>query len=558
MNGHVVLCDLNGLSVRTLEGLVRLGERVVVVVDEIEPRFLKAAESLADRIVRGSPRDQASLLAADITAARAAVFTAEDDVANLDAALAAHELAPGLRIVIRIFEEQFGRQVESLFGDCTALSASALAAPGFVASALHEDAERSVEIAGRRFVVRAADPGAPEVVLPLARLTEDGTLDAFPDRADSRRGEVLCLVEPAAHDAAPAASDHRRRARRQRLADLLPGLRDMLRATDRRLRYLTLVLLLMFGVSTVVFSVVAGKSLIDALFISSKAFSFGGIDSADAVGDAIKLFSIFLTFLGAVTFGAMFTLLADAVLGARLARVLEPNVRRLSGHVVVCGLGTIGYRIVEELLAQGLTVVAAEVRADGRFVEAARRLGARVVITDARDSETLRTLNIAEARCLIVATSDDAANLEISLHARTVAPKLRIVVRLFDAQLAGRLERAFGRYVSRSLSTLAAPAFAAAAVGREVLLTIPVGPRVLVVARGPIEAGSPADGSTVGDEEEAVAEAEILALETPRGRSWRPDAATPMVAGDSLVFVGTRAGMAAQLFRTEATRTAVA
>jgi Trk K+ transport system NAD-binding subunit len=249
----------------------------------------------------------------------------------------------------------------------------------------------------------------------------------------------------------------------------------------------------------------------------------------------------------------MFTLLADAVLGARLTRVLEPTTRNLRGHALVCGLGTIGYRIVEELRAQGLSVVAAEVRADGRFVEAARRIGARVVIADARDPAMLTALNISQARCLIVATSDDAANLEISVHARTLAPQLRIVVRLFDARLAARLERAFGRYVSRSLSTLAAPAFAAAAIGREVLLTIPVGPRVLLVARAPIEPGSPADGSTVGDEGDAVTEARILALESPGGRIWGPSAATPMAAGDSLLFVATRAGGAAQLLRTEAT-----
>jgi hypothetical protein len=258
VNRHVVLCDLNGLSVRTLEGLVRLGERVVVVAGEAEPRFLRAAEQLAERIVRGSPRDQAALQRAGISDARAAVFTAEHDIANLDAALAAHELAPRLRIVIRIFEQDFGRRVESLFADCTALSASALAAPGFVASALHVDAERSVEIAGRRFVVKAADPLAPNVVLPLARLAEDGTLDAFPDVRAATASEILCLVEPG-----PTAATHvdvpGERARRQRLGDRLGGLRDTLRSTDRRLRSLTLVLLLMFAVSTIVFGVVANK-----------------------------------------------------------------------------------------------------------------------------------------------------------------------------------------------------------------------------------------------------------------------------------------------------------
>ena len=174
------------------------------------------------------------------------------------------------------------------------------------------------------------------------------------------------------------------------------------------------------------------------------------------------------------------------------------------------------------------------------------------IAADARTIESLGALNVQRARALIVATSNDLANLETAVHARTLAPELRIVVRLFDPHLAARFEQAFGSYVSRSTSTLAAPAFAAAAIGREVLLTIPVGPRVMIVARAPVEAGSPADGSTVDDEEDAVDELEILALETATERLWRPPASTTMAAGDALIVVGTRAGVAAQLVRTEA------
>jgi Trk K+ transport system NAD-binding subunit len=544
---HVVLCGLEGLGLRTLEELDRLGEKVVVIAEGAEHRFLEPARLIAVRVVNGSYRDPGVLLEAGVGSARAIVFTADDDIGNLDGALAASELAPGLRIVIRIFEAEFGRRIETLFGDCTALGASRLAAPGFVASALHEDAERPVEIAERRFVVRAAEIGAPEVVMPLARLAEDGTLSPFPTDADGSR--ALCLTEPTDAERAAPLPDHGVHHHLQAGADTATGIVSILMGADRRLRYIAVVLVGLMIVASLVFSAFAQLDIIDGIFNTTKAF-FGGVDESVAKTDALKIFSIVLTLLGALTIAILFTLMADAVLTARLSHVLEANPRRMRGHVVVCGLGTIGYRIVELLRELDHEVVVAELRADARFVEPARRLGARVIIADVRTIEALEALNVEEARCLIVATSSDLANLETAVHARTLAPKLRIVVRLFDPQLAARMEKAFGSYVSRSTSTLAAPAFAAAAVGRQILLSIPVGPRVLVVARLPVEAGSPADGSTVGAEEAEV-EARVLALERGSGRTWEPAGAMTMAAGDRLLVVATRRGIAEAVRRTQ-------
>lgn len=543
MQGHVVLCGLEGLGLRTLEELVRLGERVVVVAAAPEPRFLQPARAIADRVIDGDPRDSDVLRSANVEAAGAIVFTADDDMSNLDAAFAASELAPRVRIVIRIFEPEFGRRIESLFSDCTALGASRLAAPGFVASALHEDGEHPVEIAGRPFMVRAADVGAPGVVMPLARLAEDGTLTPFPSAGE----HVLCLLE-----ADPKEAEARQREVHRRLeagTDVATGFLGWLRRTDRRLRYTAVALVVLMLLSAIVFSLTKHIDLVDGVFNVTKAL-FGGVDESVADTSELKVFSIFLTLLGAAMIATLFTLLADAVLSARLARVLESSPRRLKGHVVVCGLGTIGYRIVDILRSQGFQVVVAELRADGRFVARARRLGALVITVDSRTDEALEAMNVTDARCLIVATNSDLANLETAVHARALAPDLRIVVRLFDPQRAARLEHAFGGYVSRSVSTLAAPAFAAAAVGRQVLVSIPVGPRVLVVARLPVGAGSSADGSTILDEE-ASTESRVLAVETGGTRLWRPTPATPIAAGDRLLVVATRQGVAQATHRTD-------
>ena len=79
-------------------------------------------------------------------------------------------------------------------------------------------------------------------------------------------------------------------------------------------------------------------------------------------------------------------------------------------------------------------------------------------------------------------TSSDEVNLEAALHARALRSDLRIVLRLYDDDLAERVQKMIGNTVSRSVSYLAAPAFAAAMLEHQVLRTIPVGRHALLVA----------------------------------------------------------------------------
>jgi len=166
--GHIVVCGLTSLAVRTVEELHLLGERVVVIAEDPVPRYLEPVRKLAERIVEGTPLDVGCLAAAGVDSARALVLTDQDDVGNVNAALAATDLNPDIHIVLRSFDVDFGHHVESLFRDCVSLSASVLAAPGFVSAALDERDERRIEVAGRTLGVRHADSGDPSVVLPLA------------------------------------------------------------------------------------------------------------------------------------------------------------------------------------------------------------------------------------------------------------------------------------------------------------------------------------------------------------------------------------------------------
>ncbi|MFN3432052.1 MAG: potassium channel family protein, partial [Candidatus Sericytochromatia bacterium] len=147
-------------------------------------------------------------------------------------------------------------------------------------------------------------------------------------------------------------------------------------------------------------------------------------------------------------------------------------------HVIVCGLGHVGYRIVQQLVKSGTDCVAIEAQ-DTEFVASVQALGVPVLQGDGRKAELLRLAQVARADALIAATDQDMVNIETGLNARELNPDLRVILRLFDQALAKKIEKSFSFEAAFSTSALAAPVFAAAAVTRNVINSFVVGNTVL-------------------------------------------------------------------------------
>lgn len=127
-------------------------------------------------------------------------------------------------------------------------------------------------------------------------------------------------------------------------------------------------------------------------------------------------------------------------------------------------------RRLEPLLGSCTALSAAE-------LPSMRALGIPVLIVEASDDEILRKTGVERAECLVTVTDSDAANLQVSLAAKAVNPGLRVVTSMFDDDLGGRVESQLDTGPTRLVSRLAAPAFAAAALGRSPETVVPVGRR---------------------------------------------------------------------------------
>lgn len=163
----------------------------------------------------------------------------------------------------------------------------------------------------------------------------------------------------------------------------------------------------------------------------------------------------------------------------------------LNGHVILVGFGKIGYRIYRTLHRLGIPVIIIDSDDKSEFLPEARRDGAPIIIGDARREALLDEANLASARALVVATNDDLANLEVALDARQKRPDVRVVMRMFDQNMADKVHAGFDIRAVLSTAGLAAPTFAAAAIVENVIASTVVADQLLVTVRTTIGPGDP-------------------------------------------------------------------
>ena len=127
--------------------------------------------------------------------------------------------------------------------------------------------------------------------------------------------------------------------------------------------------------------------LLDGAYFAVTTVSTTGYGDITPLNDgaALKLGVMGLMLLGALALALVYALITDAVVGVRLARSLGERPRPRRDHVVVLGLGRIGQRVVEDLVAHRIQCIAVERNEHAPGVHAARRLRVPVVLSDVSD-----------------------------------------------------------------------------------------------------------------------------------------------------------------------------
>lgn len=559
------------------------------------------------RVLEAPEPDEAALVEAGVRDAAALALVYDDDETNIHAALVARRLSPRLRIVIRLYNRKLGQHLEELLDQ-----AAAVASPGL----------DPTEVNASTTVLSDADTAAPALAATAVAGTSkvvqaDGLLLRAVERDPPGRGRVadpglctLALLSSTTNDPAGAeGSDDGG----QDGPLLLPDDSTVTTATGR---------------GTVVLEAVshagpdrppgplAGRGLpLGSLFSPRLRWTVAGL-MACVLGLAVAnwltsddhplhaayltlldLFAIDDPALGESTSRQILQLLAGLagllLLPVLLAAVLEAlgtfrtasSLRRpprgLSGHVVLLGLGKIGTRVLARLRELGIPVVCVEEDPEARGIPLARRLRVPTVVGDVTDEGVLEAAKIHRAHALLALTSVDTTNLEAALYARSVKPNVRVALRLYDDTFATAVYRtlraAHPRALtrSRSVTTLAAPAFAGAMMGRQILGAIPVERRVLLFAALDVAGHRQLEGRTIAESfrpgvlrvialDSAAPDERLPDLTAPRpddgadhpaGLVWDLHPGYVLRSQDRVVLAATRQGLAELLGRRTQSRT---
>ncbi|MCW3839211.1 NAD-binding protein [Micromonospora yasonensis] len=557
MNGdsrpHYVVCGNDPLAYWVARSLLATESpagrvRVTLVVPERRRSEGPDGRDLAGvQVILADRLDEATFHRAGLAGADGLALLHQDDVGNMHAALCAQEVEPRLRLVVRMFNTSLANGLREFFPDSAVLSDASMAAPAFVAAALGELAPTHFRHAGRTLhAARRTDVRPQDVLCGLAVTTDPELIRVLP--ADEGSADVV-LAEATGQPAGTELAARRlvrARRRRQPVVVLLRAVRSF---ATRKIGMAVLALLGVIAVLGWLNSGAAHVSWSDALYLTLVT-SLSGQDPDLGKPVAAQVMQVVLTLAGLALIPLITAAVVDGIVNAQLALHTGRIQPDRAGHVVVVGLGNIGTRVMAQLYDFGVEVVAIDKNPDARGAALAHRLGVPLIVGDAGLEETLRAASVATCQALVVVSTDDGANLRAALNARSLDPDLRVVLRLFDGDFAERIQRAFGIGTSRSVSYLAAPAFAAALLDRAVIATIPVGRHALLVTEVPVMAGSPLDGRPLA----AVArpgEVRLLAY-TRSGQKtdWSADPRMVIQAGDRLTVVARRAGLSALLRET--------
>ena len=475
MKPRIIVCSLGRTGYKIFRLLRQQGALVVGIHHYAIP-----GERAGDVII-GDLHAASTLKAAGIQQANTLVIAGEDDALNLWIVMQARVLNPRIRIINRFFNTSLGERLDYTLPDHLSMSVAGLAAPVFSFAALGNKAIGQIKLFKQTWPIHEEyiHQYHPWNGRKLNELWED-------------RSRMLIYYLPVEDDldlVSAVISGHElqkgdrlivgtqpqvRTTRKSLITKLLKVVTNLRQFRHHAQSVLVGAMLLMMIISLATLTYVSTElnmSVIDALYFSVGMITGAGGNEkvVEQAPDSVKIFTVIMMLVGAAIFGIWYALLNDFVLGTRFKQFWDAARVPRRNHYIVCGLGGIGIKIVQQLYNNGQEVVVVEPNTNGKFVNTARSLGIPTIHADASFPETLKACNVTSAAALIAVTGDDATNIEIALKAKGLSSNIIVVVNYADPDFARMAQEVFDFEAVLSPAELAAPAFAAAALGGRIL-----------------------------------------------------------------------------------------
>jgi len=219
----------------------------------------------------------------------------------------------------------------------------------------------------------------------------------------------------------------------------------------QRLNINRLILAVVLTVSSLVigmtgFTYIEHYGPIDAFFMTVTTVATVGFGAIHTFSEAGRLFVSFYILYNLVVVAYLVSAFSAFIFDGELRKIYrmirtDQEIKRFSGHIIVCGFGRNGRRAYQELRASGARVVVIESNqelmknvTEGRTGEDYDGDGVPggnifTVFGDATTDLVLKQAGVERASALITSLPKDADNVFVALSARALNPRLKIIAR---------------------------------------------------------------------------------------------------------------------------------
>ena len=206
----------------------------------------------------------------------------------------------------------------------------------------------------------------------------------------------------------------------------------MKRRKINRIIYAIGIIMLIVVIGTVGYMTLEGFSFMDAFYMTVLIISTEGFQEVHTLNVMGKLFTIFIIISGLGIFLYSVSIIAASIIEGELKQYFKnyrtkSEIKKMTNHVIVCGLGRNGRQAIKELVAFKQPFVVIE--KDKEVILKHQDDNITFIEGDATVDELLEKAGIKSAKALITTLPIDADNLFVTLTARSLNKDLKIISR---------------------------------------------------------------------------------------------------------------------------------
>lgn len=531
-----IVCGLGSLGQHCVADLKKFAYRnyqvEVVGVDRVKPEMTVVndlEQFLHGNLILGDCRRTEVLEQAGIHSARAILFVTSDESANIEGAITARRLNPGIRLVVRSSQANLNELLKVQLGGFVALDPTELPAAAFATAGIGSDTLSFFAIGDLSLRVVERELTAKDTQwldLPAHNLhRRQHRLISSPDVPSDRLffqwhpehrlhlGDRCAYIELIDQQTVSQRPTAKKKKGRSPIAEWLDNLRqfnfpsfwEWIQAKQTRqavffgmivgfILWLANTLVLYHHVRNLPLHRAAAIAVVLLLGGYGDVFDTGGLGDPP-VPPWVEVFCLMTTVISIIYVLGVLGIIADSVISAKFDFLKAGVPIPEEDHVVVVGFGRLGQKVANLLhsLKQPMVILT---RQTGEL-----NPPPQTPVIYGTKAQDLAKANVHSARSVVAVTDNQMFNLEVALLAKNAARRanrnIDLVIRTQDQFFSENLEELLPNSKALNAYALSAEAFAGAAFGEDMLSVFRLNNQTVLVAEYEINPGDTLVGKTL-------------------------------------------------------------